>query len=575
MDLMNVLYDKDHYKLALGHVNKARSIVDNCANDYVRMLKYADSLYRSKMLKRAALGRMATLLKKLKPSLAYLEEVRKHLQRLPQIDTNTRTLIITGFPNVGKSSFMNKITNANVDVQDYPFTTQSLFIGHTQFQYTDWQVIDTPGLLDRAISERNTIEMQAITALAHLNACILYFIDISEICGYSIEQQIKLFNSIRVLFQKRPLVIALNKIDIQPFEDLPKETQDSLQTLAKDNNAYLLHMSNVTEKGIADVKKIACELLVDHRLTQKNNDPKKLEGILNRVHVATPKSSDNKARPPIIPDSFKLKVPRPADKKTIKEIQEEKGGAGVYAFPYQEHYLLEDDSWKYDNAPEFFNGRNVADFYDKDIEEKLAELEKEEEYLVQLDKDQIDDDMSDEEEKRMVRAYNGVQRKVKVNQKDHFMKRGKTMLKVNVDKTDLVEHFEKIGIETDKVSLRARKRKTLFDLMNLKNKKGKGAFGEAVAIKKDGDAEMVDANQSLREKLREKKMGFLKGRMEGSNPKDHSLKTEIAAHIRLRNKIEKRYQRDVNVCESDRRITDSMPKHLNSGKRGNGKTDRR
>jgi len=35
------------------------------------------------MLKRAALGRMATLLKKLKASLAYLEEVRKHMQRLP------------------------------------------------------------------------------------------------------------------------------------------------------------------------------------------------------------------------------------------------------------------------------------------------------------------------------------------------------------------------------------------------------------------------------------------------------------------------------------------------------------
>jgi len=80
---MNVLYDKDHYKLALGHINKARTIVDNIANDYVRMLKYADSLYRSKMLKRAALGWMATLLKKLKASLAYLEEVRKHMQRLP------------------------------------------------------------------------------------------------------------------------------------------------------------------------------------------------------------------------------------------------------------------------------------------------------------------------------------------------------------------------------------------------------------------------------------------------------------------------------------------------------------
>lgn len=179
-DLMNVLYDRDHYKLALGHVNKAKAIVDKIANDYVKFMKYGDSLYRCKMLKRAALGRMATIIKQLGPSLGYLEEVRKHLARLPSIDTSTRTLLITGYPNVGKSSFLNNVTNADVDVQDYPFTTQSLFVGHTEYKYTDWQVIDTPGLLDRPISERNTIEMQAITALAHLNACILYFIDISE-----------------------------------------------------------------------------------------------------------------------------------------------------------------------------------------------------------------------------------------------------------------------------------------------------------------------------------------------------------------------------------------------------------
>ena len=113
---MNVLYDKDHYKLALGHVNKAKSIVDNIANDYVRLMKYADTLYRCKMLNKAALGRTCTLIKKLKSSLAYLEEVRKHLGRLPSIDTNSRTLIITGYPNVGKSSFMNNVKNANTDV---------------------------------------------------------------------------------------------------------------------------------------------------------------------------------------------------------------------------------------------------------------------------------------------------------------------------------------------------------------------------------------------------------------------------------------------------------------------------
>ena len=97
-DLFNILYDKDHYKLALGQINKAVNIVDSISKDYVRMIKYGDSLYRCKMLKRAALGRMAKLIRKLNPTFQYLEEVRKHLSRLPTIDTNARTIIISGFP---------------------------------------------------------------------------------------------------------------------------------------------------------------------------------------------------------------------------------------------------------------------------------------------------------------------------------------------------------------------------------------------------------------------------------------------------------------------------------------------
>ena len=56
-DLMNVLYDKDHYKLALGQINTARHLINQVAKDYVRLLKFGDSLYRCKQLKRAALGR--------------------------------------------------------------------------------------------------------------------------------------------------------------------------------------------------------------------------------------------------------------------------------------------------------------------------------------------------------------------------------------------------------------------------------------------------------------------------------------------------------------------------------------
>jgi len=67
-------------------------------------------MYRCKQLKKAALGRMATLMKRQEPTLKYLEQVRQHLGRLPSIDPNTRTILVCGFPNVGKSSFVNKVS---------------------------------------------------------------------------------------------------------------------------------------------------------------------------------------------------------------------------------------------------------------------------------------------------------------------------------------------------------------------------------------------------------------------------------------------------------------------------------
>jgi nucleolar GTP-binding protein len=80
-------------------------------------------------------------------------------------------------------------------VQPYAFTTKSLYVGHTDYKYLRWQVVDTPGILDHALEERNTIEMQAITAMAHLRAAILYIMDVSEQCGYSIEEQVRLHSS--------------------------------------------------------------------------------------------------------------------------------------------------------------------------------------------------------------------------------------------------------------------------------------------------------------------------------------------------------------------------------------------
>ncbi|CRK23023.1 hypothetical protein BN1708_013588 [Verticillium longisporum] len=152
-DLMNTLYDADHLKIALGQISTCKSLIESVGRDYVRLLKYGQSLYQCKQLKRAALGRMATLIKRLKDTFLYLEQVRQHLGRLPSIDPNTRTLVICGFPNVGKSSFLKSVSRADVDVQPYAFTTKSLFCGHFDYKYLRFQCIDTPGILDHPLEE--------------------------------------------------------------------------------------------------------------------------------------------------------------------------------------------------------------------------------------------------------------------------------------------------------------------------------------------------------------------------------------------------------------------------------------
>jgi len=344
---MNTLYDADHFRIALGQLSTAKHLIEQIARDYVRLIKYAQSLFQCKQLKRAALGRMATITKRLKGSLEYLEQVRQHLGRLPSIDPNTRTLLICGYPNVGKSSFLKSVTRADVDVQPYAFTTKSLYVGHFDYKYLRFQAIDTPGILDHPLEEMNTIEMQSITAIAHLRSVVLYFVDLSEQCGYTIEAQVQLFHSIKPLFANKIVFLVVNKIDAMKPEDLDPIRQELLGTITKSGEVEMLKLSCHTEEGVMDVRNQACERLLASRVEQKLKNVmssaagKEATDILNRIHVSRP---IGEGLQPFIPDAVlnrkRYDKEDPERRKLERDIEAEEGGAGVYNVNLKSEKLL-------------------------------------------------------------------------------------------------------------------------------------------------------------------------------------------------------------------------------------------
>ncbi|KAI4767184.1 P-loop containing nucleoside triphosphate hydrolase protein, partial [Aureobasidium sp. EXF-3400] len=368
-DLLNTLYDADHFRIALGQISTAKHLIETVARDYVRLVKYGQSLFQCKQLKRAALGRMATICKRLKDPLLYLEQVRQHLGRLPSIDPNTRTLLICGYPNVGKSSFLKNISRADVDVQPYAFTTKSLFVGHFDYKMLRFQAIDTPGILDHPLEEMNTIEMQSITAIAHLRSAILYFMDLSEQCGYSVQAQMQLFQSIKPLFANKLVFVVINKIDAMRPEDLDPETQQALAEMCKSDNVEMLQLSCTTTEGLMNVRNAACDRLLAERNAQKlkagtnasGEVTGRLNDVLRRIHVAQPMGGV--VRETFVPDVVKTRVKYDkADPNRItlmRDIEEENGGAGVFNINLKEKWMLENPDWREDKMPEFLDGKNV------------------------------------------------------------------------------------------------------------------------------------------------------------------------------------------------------------------------
>jgi len=559
-DLMDTLYEKNHYKVSLAAVSRAKTLIEQVSRDYIRLLKFGQSLFQCKQLKRAALGRMATIVKKLKDPLIYLEQVRQHLGRLPSIDPNTRTLLICGYPNVGKSSFLKCITKAEVEVQPYAFTTKSLYVGHFDYKYLRFQAIDTPGILDRPTEDMNNIEMQSIYAIAHLRSTVLYFMDISEQCGFSIEAQVKLFHSIKPLFANKSVLVVINKTDIIKPEDLDQERQDLIQTLTTVSGVEIMTTSCVDDDNIFNVRNKACEKLLTSRIEQKLKGTARVNNVLNKIHVSKPIPRDDLKRDAFIPNGVeKLNKYNPEDpnrRKLNRDIEAENGGAGVFNINLKDSYLLEDDDWKNDKMPELLDGKNVYDFLDPDIAAKLQALEDEEEKLenegfYESDSEIEDEELQDIQEKaQWIREKQ--QKMINASRNRKALKNGGTMPRSKLTKnySDMEEHLSSLGHDTS--------------LLNSKkqNKLNSQHYEETGA-----DVLQQEAGLSYKTK----KPVYKSDRL-NDGVADGALRSKAE---RLEKVQRRERNRQARQGEADRHATASLPKHLFSGKRGMGKTDRR
>ena len=232
LELAEILVGVDEMKMNLASVQWAGNKIHEMARTYVGMMRDAED---AKVVRKQAFGRISSIVDSIDGNLRFLNEARNKLRKLPAID-DSPALVIAGYPNVGKSSFVALVSSARPEIAPYPFTTKGLAVGHFTREGIRYQVIDTPGLLDRPLEERNEIELQAISALKHVGKAVLYIIDPSETCGYTLEKQMHLLLEIKKEFAV-PMLVVANKVDIAA----PVEGADmSMSTLTGESvNAVL------------------------------------------------------------------------------------------------------------------------------------------------------------------------------------------------------------------------------------------------------------------------------------------------------------------------------------------------
>ncbi|MCA1819867.1 MAG: 50S ribosome-binding GTPase [Halobacteriales archaeon] len=218
-ELLDIVIGLDALKKSLGRISWAATKVQELYADISAAMRRERTALGIQGQKRRFSGRASSVIDSVDKDLAFLHNARDTLRPLPTIHPEYATVVIAGFPNVGKSSLLAAWTRARPEVAAYSFTTKTANVGH--FDAKDphgnpvtVQVVDTPGLLDRPDAKRNPVERQAVAALRHAADAVLFLIDMSETSGYSITDQEHLLEQVRREMSGVHVVVAETKADL-------------------------------------------------------------------------------------------------------------------------------------------------------------------------------------------------------------------------------------------------------------------------------------------------------------------------------------------------------------------------
>ncbi|MHB8909519.1 MAG: GTPase ObgE [Syntrophales bacterium] len=170
---------------------------------------------------------------------------------------------IIGLPNVGKSTFISRVSAARPKIADYPFTTLVPHLGVVQYgDHQSFVIADIPGLIEGA-HEGLGMGMQFLRHVER-TAALLHIVDISTESYQSAWHDYELINRELELFSpdmlKKRQVVAIGKLDLPVTRERMKKDID---TFAR-KGIELLAFSAATGEGVPEVLRALITLIPPH-----------------------------------------------------------------------------------------------------------------------------------------------------------------------------------------------------------------------------------------------------------------------------------------------------------------------